>query len=389
MTVARLLQGAGYTTAIIGKWHLGLNWAIKPEHQQAFAALLPDKDGHTVVKETNPDWIDFTRPITQGPLALGFDYSYILPASLDFQPYVFLENDKLVELPTDYTEGQNINTDGRRVFYREGLKSPSFVIDQILPTITRRAVDYIEARASATTPYFLYVPLTAPHPPWLPSEKFLGISEAGDFGDFVAMVDDAAGQIIAAVEASGESRNTLIIFTSDNAPNWNQQHIEMFGHRASGIYRGKKGDVHEGAHRMPFVVKWPAKVQPGSVSDHTTTQTNLMATVAEVTGERMPEGAGKDSRSILPILMGGTSEPEILVHHTSSNMFSVRDGDWKFVDGLGSGGFTKPKWIEPTPGGPSGQLFNLAADPQESENQFLKHPEIVARLRAVLNQKRK
>jgi arylsulfatase A-like enzyme len=203
------------------------------------------------------------------------------------------------------------------------------------------------------------------------------------------MVDDAAGQIIAAVEASGEAQDTLIIFTSDNAPNWKQQHIEMFGHHASGIYRGKKGDVHEGGHRMPFIVKWPAQVKPGSVSEHTTTQTNLMATVAELTGERMPEGAGKDSRSILTILMGGTSEPEVLVHHTSSNMFSVRDGDWKFVDGLGSGGFTKPKWIEPTPGGPSGQLFNLATDPQESENLYLKHPEIVARLRAVLNQKRK
>jgi len=389
MTVARLLQQEGYATAIIGKWHLGLNWAIKPEHQKAFTALLPDKDGHTVVKETNSDWIDFTRPITEGPLALGFDYSYIVPASLDYEPYVFLENDELVELPTDYTDGQNINTDGRGVFYRKGLKAPSFDIDQTLSVITEKAVDYIETKAPAATPYFLYVPFTAPHPPWLPGKTFQGISEAGDYGDFVAMVDDVAGQIIAAVEASGEAQNTLIIFTSDNAPNWKEQHIAMFGHYASGIYRGKKGDVHEGAHRMPFIVKWPARVQAGSVSDHTTTQTNLMATVAHLTGARVPDGAGKDSRSILPVLMGEASEPEILVHQTSSNMFSVRDGDWKFIDGLGSGGFTKPKWIDPVPGGPSGQLFNLAKDPQESENLYLKHPEIVARMRALLEEKRK
>lgn len=389
MTVARLLQGGGYTTGIIGKWHLGLNWAIKPEYRQAFDALLPDKDGHMVVKETNPDWIDFTKPITQGPIALGFDYSYILPASLDFQPYVYLENDKLVELPTEYIKGQNISAGGRRLFYRSGLKAPSFVFDQVLPTMTHKAVNFIEEKATSDKPYFLYVPFAAPHPPWIPTKKFLGKSQAGDYGDFVAMVDDAVGQIVAAVDKSGEARDTIIIFTSDNGPNWKESHKEMFGHYAAGIFRGKKGDVHEGGHHMPFVVRWPAKVKPGSVSEHTTTQTNLMATAAELMGQRMPEGAGKDSRSILPILLGGTAKAEVLVHHTSSNMFSVRDGDWKFVDGLGSGGFTNPKWIKPTPGGPIGQLFNLAMDPGESENLYLKHPEIVARMRALLKEKRK
>lgn len=386
MTVARFLQGAGYNTGIIGKWHLGLNWKIKPEFQKKFDGLLPDKDGHMVVKKTNPDWIDFSEHPTEGPATLGFDYSYILPASLDFPPYTYVENDKMTEIPTEQIEGRDLDTGYTKAFYRGGLKASSFDFEQVLPNFTQRAANFIEEKAKSDKPYFLYVPLPAPHTPWLPAEKFRGKSGAGMYGDFVAMVDDAVGQIIAAVEKSGEARETLIIFTSDNGPYWRERHKEEFDHYATGIFRGMKGDTHEGGHRMPYVVKWPASVAAGSVSDYATTQTNLMATVAELVGQQLPNGVGKDSRSIVPILKGGTAEPEVLIHQSPSNMFAVREGDWKFIDGLGSGGFTKPSWITPTPGGPKGQLYNLTTDPKESENLYLKHPEIVARLRASLEQ---
>lgn len=388
MTVPRLLQGAGYTTGIIGKWHLGLNWKIKPEFKKEFAALLPDKDGHMVVKSTKPDWVDFSKQPTDGPVTLGFDYSYILPASLDFPPYTYLENDQMTEVPTEQIEGRDLDTGFTKAFYRGGLKAPSFDFNQVLPNFTQRAANFIEEKAKSDKPYFLYVPLPAPHTPWLPAEKFNGVSGAGMYGDFMAMVDDAVGQIIAAVENSGEARDTLIIFTSDNGPFWQQRHKDTFGHNAAGIYRGMKGDTHEAGHRMPYVVKWPAKVAAGSVSDHITTQTNLMATVAEIVGQQMPMGAGKDSKSIVPILLGGTAQPEILIHQSPGDMFAIRDGDWKFIDGLGSGGFTKPRTIKPTPGGPKGQLYNMATDPIESENLYLKHPEIVARLRVLLAKKR-
>ena len=208
------------------------------------------------------------------------------------------------------------------------------------------------------------------------------------YGDFMNMIDDAVGQILAAVEASGEGRDTLIIFTSDNGPFWQPRHIEEFDHKSAGELRGMKADIFEGGHSVPFVVKWPGKVAAGAVSDHITVQTNLMATLAELLGQQLPEAVGKDSSSILPVILGDDKQDEVIIHQSSGNMIAIRHGDWKFIDGLGSGGFTEPKVVIPSPDGPAGQLYNLATDPLESENLYLKHPEIVARLRAKLTEKK-
>jgi len=388
MTVASLLKDAGYETGIVGKWHLGLDWQIKPAYQEQFDALLPDPDGHMVVKETDPAWIDFAQPPKGGPLTLGFDYSYILPASLDMPPYAYLENDVLVEMPTEWVEGNDLDTGFTEAFWRAGHKAPGFIFDQVLPTIVSKSISFIENKAVGEKPYFLYVPLTGPHTPWLPTEAFENKSNAGNYGDFVNMIDDAVGRILGAVEASGQEGSTLVIFTSDNGPFWQPRHIAEYGHRAAGVYRGMKADIFEGGHRIPFVVKWPDQVLKNSVTDHLTAQTNLLATLAEIVGVAIPAGAAKDSVSILPVLLGngrsGEIEDEVVVHQSSRNLLAIREGDWKFVDGLGSGGFTQPRFVEPTPGEPAGQLYNLARDPAETRNLYLEHPEIVTRLKRLL-----
>jgi arylsulfatase A len=388
-TVASLLNNIGYQTGIVGKWHLGLNWKIKPKFKSQFVDLLPDENGHMVVRDTDPRWIDFSQAPVGGPRDIGFDYSYILPASLDMPPYAYLENDKLIENPSQWIEGHDTDTGYTKAFWRAGHKAPSFVFDDVLPTFTQKAVSFISEKSTAQAPYFLYVPFAGPHTPWLPTDNFKGKSQAGMYGDFVNMVDDAIGQILAAVVASGEAENTLIVFTSDNGPFWQPRHSKKFNHSAVGIYRGMKADTYEGGHRMPFIVSWPNKIKANSVSQHLTVQTNLMATLADIIDESIPSGVGKDSVSILPTLLGKDAKqvPELVVHQSSKNMMAIRAGDWKLILGLGSGGFTQPRFAKQIKGGPAGQLFNLAEDPSETTNVYLKYPKIVSRLKKTLKRK--
>jgi len=388
-TVSTFLQQQGYHTAVIGKWHLGLDWAIKGNHRTVIEPESPLMNEYGLISDMNPAYIDFSRPPAGGPLSLGFDYSFILPASLDMEPYCFLEQDTLTELPTAYTPGNDLNTGYTGAFWRAGKMAPSFRFDQVLPMVTEKAVQHIQQRAQRREPFFLYLPLPAPHTPWLPTDAYRGTSAAGDYGDFVQQVDDAVGRILKAIDSLGIAQNTLVVFTSDNGPYWRPAFTERFGHRAAGIYRGMKGDAWEGGHRVPFIVRWPAAVKPGTVTDALTSLTNLSATCAAILQTDLPAGAAPDSYSILPVLSGVSdtvpAQPAI-IHQSSIGYLAIRKGPWKLIDGLGSGGFSEPQREEPHPSGPAGQLYHLKNDPAETANRYEQFPDTVNELRRLLTE---
>ncbi|MEM6916525.1 MAG: arylsulfatase, partial [Verrucomicrobiota bacterium] len=282
-TIAKLLQRNGYETAMVGKWHLGFN----------------EEQG-------------YEYPLSGGPVDQGFDSYFGIRASTDIPPYFYIRGDKAVMPPTEEIEARNSEgwTDIQGEFWRAGGISPDLDLHEVLPRFTEEAVEVISAH-EGDDPLFLYLAYPAPHTPWLPTEEFVGKSEAGMYGDFMMMVDDEIGKVLAALESQGMTEDTLIIFTSDNGPVWFGQDVEKFGHASSGPLRGMKADAWEGGHRMPFLVRWPEVVETGGTSDRTISFTDVLATFAEMVGEPLSETAGPDSFSFLPTLRGELQEPRV------------------------------------------------------------------------------
>lgn len=362
MTVASMLKARGYHTACFGKWHLGLQRGVAKT--------------------------DYGKPLAPGPNSVGFDRSCIIPASLDMPPYVWIEDEKPVEPPSATVGGSARRWEGGEGFWRGGAIAPGFRHIDVLPAIGRKAVAYIEERAreGAGRPFFLYLPLSAPHTPWLPAAEFEGKSKAAWYGDFVAQCDAVVGEVMDALARCGLSDSTLAFVTSDNGSHWLPGMIAKYGHRANNAWRGQKADIHEGGHRVPFIARWPGKIAPGSVSGQLACLVDFMATAAAVAGAPLPPDAAEDSFSLLPLLLGGGAPArEAVVLHSADGLFAIREGPWKLILGLGSGGFTPPRTVAPGKDGVTGQLYNLAADPAEKENLFAAHPDIVARLKALLD----
>ena len=361
LTVPAMLRARGYYTAGVGKWHLGLGDREKT---------------------------DYTQPLRPGPIDKGFDYYFGIPSSLDFEPYLFFENDRPVEQPTSTTPGRN---EPRGVFWRPGAIAPHFDFPRVLPTLTEKAVSIVRERArNRRQPFFLYFAMPAPHTPWVPVKPFLGRSRAGLYGDFVAQVDDSLGRVLAAIDKAGAARDTLVVFTSDNGAHWTPDDKAAWPHRANANWRGMKADIWDAGHRIPFLARWPGHIRPNTVSDQLGCLTDLMATAADITGFPLPRDAGEDSFDLLPALTGTARAPirEAVVHHSNLGMFSIRAGNWKLELGLGSGGFSAPAHEDPVPGGPRGQLYDLSKDPAETENLYQKYPDVVARLTALLDRYR-
>ncbi len=370
LTVASLLKRNGYHTAGIGKWHLGLDWSTRQ----------PSAFGDGIEPKGPISAVDYTRPIRNGPTALGFDYYYGISASLDMPPYLYIHNDQTVGVPT--TE---------KTYLRKGPAHADFEAVGVLPTITTKAVEYIDSRSKDPEhrPFFLYFPLTAPHTPIVPDETFAGRSGIGAYGDFVMQIDATVGRVLDAIERNGLSGNTLVIFTSDNgcSPSADFPALASFGHHPSAQWRGYKADIFEGGHRIPFVVRWPGRVQPGSICDDTICLTDLMATCAAIVGAALPDDAGEDSVNLLPDLLGTAKGPlrEATVHHSINGSFAIRQGRWKLALCPDSGG-----WSAPRPGRsevsdlPPIQLFDLSRDVGERHNVQAEHPEVVSRLTKLL-----
>ncbi|MCA9073124.1 MAG: sulfatase-like hydrolase/transferase, partial [Planctomycetaceae bacterium] len=239
-------------------------------------------------------------------------------------------------------------------------------------------------------PLLLYLAYPAPHTPWLPEKKFLGQSGASMYGDFMVMVDNTIGRVLKSLEENQLAENTLVIFSSDNGPTWYDEDVERFGHDSAGGLRGMKADAWEAGHRVPFIVRWPGKVNSGSVSDQTICFTDLLATFAAMTDQKLGPNDGPDSFNFLSVLRGTRSEDDpvrkSLAIQSGNGMRTVRLGSWKLIEGLGSGGFSKPNRIKPGPGDPLGQLYDLEHDPAESKNLYFEKPEMVKRLQSELEQ---
>jgi arylsulfatase A len=355
LTVPAMLKAAGYYTAGVGKWHLGLG-------------------------ANNP--VDFSKPLRPGPMNHGFDYYFGIPASLDMDPYLYFENDRVVEAATSYTPGAK---EPRGYFWRPGAMAPSFKFDQVLPDLTAKAVEQLRQHGAKEQPFFLYFAMPSPHTPWVPTQKFRGVSQAGDYGDYAAEVDDALGQIMRAAEASS-NRDTIFIFTSDNGADWKIGDLERYAHRANADWKGEKADIWEAGHRIPFLVRRRNRIPAGSVSNELGCLSDFMATAAAIIGTSLPARSAEDSFNLLPALLGKNTKPirPDIIHHSIEGMFSIRQGNWKLEQGLGSGGFSAPAKVEPAAGGPKGQLYDLAHDPQEKENLYQKRPDIVDSLATLL-----
>ncbi len=359
MTIASMLKQHGYNTAAVGKWHLG------------FGREKP---------------VDYAKPLVPGPNAVGFDYFFGIPSSLDFTPYVYVENEKVTALPTATVADSKHQRDGGKGFWRGGAAAPDFKHEETLGTLADKAVAFLKKQSKAK-PFLLYFPLTAPHTPWLPTAEFRGKSDAGDYGDFVAQTDAVVGRVMKTLDDAKLAENTLIIFTSDNGAHWLPGEIAQFAHQANGAWRGQKADIWEGGHRIPFIARWPGRIKANSVSNELICLTDLMATIASIIGVNLPDDAAEDSYDILPAMVGSKQSRairEAVVHHSIDGTFAIRQGEWKLALGLGSHGFSDPKTINLKPGEAAGQLYNLKTDPGEMNNLWLEKPEIVASLTSLL-----
>lgn len=372
MTIADMMRDAGYTTAAFGKWHLGLGAA---------------PDG-IPVEESKTNW---QEPLVPGPIDHGFDEFFGIPASLDMEPYVYVRGSHPEQQATEQIEASAQARGGGEGFWRAGPIAPDFRHIEVLPRVIDEATDFISRQAQAQSstdakPFFVYLPLPAPHKPWLPTEEFGGRSDAGPYGDFVAMVDHEVGRVLASLDEHGLADNTLVFFTSDNGAQWVPSDIEQFDHRANANWRGQKGDVHEGGHRVPFLARWPGQIEPGVVRQELLGLTDIQATLAGILGIELPTEAAEDSVDQSALLLGDAAAPprQDIIHHSLHGMFSLRRGNWKLIAGLGSGGFTNPKFIEPTGDEPAGQLYDLSADPAETNDLYSDNPEKVEELTALL-----
>jgi arylsulfatase A-like enzyme len=345
LTLAEMLREKGYYTAAIGKWHLGQRWTRKG-------------DG----------W-DYEARLTDGPLAHGFD-SYFGMDVTNYPPYAFLENDHILQQPTETLEKRKVR------WIAPGPMAPGWKFEEILPTVTRRAVETIQARAQTKQPFFLYFAMPSPHEPVAPSPEFKGKSGLGDIGDYVMETDWSVGQVLNALDAAGIADQTLVVFTADNGHSGYTQWKLLLakGHAPSGPYRGHKGDLWEGGHRVPFVVHWPGVTKPGTKTGQLVCLNDLMPTLAAIVGYGLPESAAPDAVSFLQTLRG-ESEPqrESLVHHDVLGRFAIREGRWKLL-------VLPPEKSNPL----RYELYDLESDVAEQHDVAAAHPEVVRQMTELL-----
>lgn len=343
-TVASFLKGLGYNTAILGKWHLNFQY----------------KDPQTGEILTKPSGRGKLPPIgatiTDGPLTRGFDRYHGFHHARDMRAVI--EDDRVIK------HEDEVN---------------------MLPRLTRKTVEYIneQAKNPEGQPFFLYVALGSPHTPIVPSPEWQGKSGLGDYGDFVMQTDAALGALMDALKQNGLVENTLVIFSSDNgcskAANIGNLHEQ--GHHVSAHYRGSKADLWDGGHRVPFIVRWPEIVEPGTNSDQLICLTDFFATVGELTGRALPNWSAEDSVSFYPALTGQaiSERREGVVHHSISGHFGYRTDRWKLLLARGSGGWTAPREKDSTDALPA-QLYDMHADPSEQKNLYEEKPEVVEAL---------
>ncbi len=356
-TVPKLLKSAGYVTACIGKWHLGIQ---------------------------NKKPVDWNAPLTPGPNAAGFDTYFGVINSHNQAPFVLVENEKIVGLKP----GERIAIQGER----EQTAGPRLRNENELETLqAAKAVAFIEQNRDR--PFFLYYPAAAVHDPYTPGAKWKGTSQAGIYGDYVQEFDGAVGQVLAALDRLGLTQRTIVVVTSDNGGQ--QGRGSAAGHKCNGDLRGAKGTAWEGGHRVPFLVRWPGKVPAGTECSETICHVDFMGTICAALDVPLPNGAGPDSWNVLPAWLDQTSgqplrEATICVG-TNSLVYSIRKGPWKLLvsaDGAYRDKAAVPTGKEAKRTLEAPELFNLANDPAEQHNLAAAEPERLKELSTLLTKYR-
>lgn len=362
-TLASLLRDQGYATAMVGKWHLGMEF--------------PGTFG-------NRDW---SQPVTDMPLDKGFDYFWGIPASLNYGILAWFEGRYAKVPPTLFTAKKN---NARHMDYRimppyqtspEAVPrpqktqpieiAPDFVDSECLTRFTDKAIDWMAKQTyeHESQPFFLYLPFTSPHYPVAPLPRFWGQGEAGGYGEFVIETDYHVGRILDFLDEQGLADNTMVIFTSDNGPerSW-EQRIEEFGHDSSFIYREGKRSIYEGGHRVPFFIRWPARIPAGKKYGGSASQTDLLATFADILNIELGDDEGEDSVSLLPILDAPSKDlgREPIINHGANGRFAISEGEWKLIMPHGKLGY---------------ELYHLTEDPGEASNLYGSYAQIETRLK--------
>lgn len=375
MTIASMLKENAYNTAMVGKWHLQMEFVGK--------------------KGEGRDW---SKPFTDGPIEKGFDYFFGIAASMNFGVLSLLENDKVLNPPTLYTHKKRDVTPHTFRFtppYDEEYKkgnievAPSFNDELVLEKLAGKAVEYINKSAEDAKkgkPFFLYFALTSPHLPHCTHPDFQGKSNCGNYGDFMMETDYRVGQVLAALKENGLEDNTLVIFSSDNGAESNYVYQrDTYQHYSCMNFKGGKRDIYEGGHRVPFLMRWPGVIKAGSKVNVPVCQSDYLATIADIVGASIPDNAAEDSYSLLPLMTDEGTESyqsdRAVIHHSFTGHFAIRQGKWKLNMLRGSGGSLKPKVFEPAEGEATYELYDIENDPSEMTNLYFEYPKVVEKLK--------
>ncbi len=372
-TVANVLKNNNYTTGFIGKWHLGWNWSTKDTAYRTDDSLI---------KRIDYDHIDFTKKISHSPNDLGFDYAFGHSGSLDMPPYVYVENEITTDKVDSIGSSPSINN-----WNRDGPIADNFIFDEVTPHFFEKAADFISESSKKNKPFFLYLPIPAPHAPIVPTSEWVGKSGLNLYADFVMQMDHHVGELVSKIDELGITENTMIVFTSDNGCWWiaDFDFLESKGHSPSGIFRGEKADIFEGGHRVPFIVKWPKKIKKGSVSDETICTTDFYATCADIVAMKMQDNEGEDSFSMVPLFDQSTAQNfkrENTIHHSGQGYFSIRKDNYKFIFFKGGGGYGNRE-VKNLDELPKFQLYDLEKDPAETNNLYGQYPDLEKELIAT------
>ena len=386
LTLPQLLRNQGYTTAMTGKWHVGLSFF--------------DKDGQRITKGgiEGVQQIDYSRAIPDSPIHRGFDSFFgtaCCPAT-DYL-YAFIDGDRISVPPTSMLDKSKLPKHPYAFDNRAGMIAPGFDLEEVDMVFLQKSQAFLEQhqKNNPKKPFFLLHSMNAVHLPSFAAKRFQGSTKAGPHGDFIHELDEIVGELMKTLKRLGLDKNTVVMFSSDNGPETTSvAHMRAdYGHDGARPWRGVKRDQWEGGHRVPFIVRWPGKIAAGSKSDQTVCLTDVMATCAAITGVALPDNAAQDSFDLLPILRGEKSAGEArpyTLHQTISLALAIRKGPWKYLDHKGSGGnnYDNPQLkryaLPDTAPDAPGQLYNLETDPGETTNLYFKHPEIVKELKALL-----
>ncbi|WP_235295815.1 sulfatase family protein [Portibacter marinus] len=390
VTLAHVLQNVGYETACIGKWHLGWDWEFINEPSETVEQWGRERPFY------GPDDVVWDEPIKGGPLERGFNY-YFGDGTINFPPYAWVENDRVMEAPTEIMDINNIGYDIREGSweFRPGPKVKDWNPYEVLPTLTKKAVEWVHLQ-DASQPFFLYLALPSPHAPIIPNDKFIGKSNAGGYGDFVVQTDDVVGQVLTALRMKGLEENTIVIFTSDNGPEaYAWPRARDFGHFSMGNLRGLKRDVWEGGHRVPFIFKYEGVIKGGTVSDEVISQVDIFATLASMLNIDLDPATAPDSYDISSILNGqSTSTPirQATIHNTYESIWGIRKGDWLMITDKTGGHREIPEFFKEIKNyedfRTDSLLFNMESDPQQLQNLYLEYPDKVKELNKLLKDHR-